>query len=204
MTKEYSHYDDEYYVLLAENNPNYPMTDIDEERYSDWRDTGVFANPFELYNDGYVYPITPCAPIPSNPEFVDYHDSPTIFSLRVIEQVTQMGIEGTQWFPAYIHYKGERYDDYIIMHTYLEIECMDKEKSSYKQWDEDTFEVKNLVLDETVLDGIPLEERLTFLLEESTSMHLFHQSIVDEIMKHNPKGCKFIKSKDWGVGSAFD
>ena len=164
----------------------------------------MFENPFALYNDGYLYPLTAANPIPKTPEIVDYHCSPSAFSLRVIEQVTQMGIEGTQWFPAYIHHDGVSHYDYVIMHTYHEIECMDKEKSSFKQWDEDTFEVKKLVLNETVLDAIPLEERLTFLLEESTSMHLFHKSIVDEIMKHNPKGCVFIKSKNWGIGSAFD
>lgn len=90
MKDKYSHYDDEYYILQAENNPNYPMTDIDENLYSEWRDAGVFANPFPLYNDGYVYPITPCSPIPKKPEFVDYHDEPKLFSLRVIEQVTQL------------------------------------------------------------------------------------------------------------------
>ena len=201
---QYSHYDDEYYLLMRENNSNYPLIKIDEARYSSWRDSGVFENPFALYNDGYLYPLTAANPIPKTPEIVDYHCSPSAFSLRVIEQVTQMGIEGTQWFPAYIHHDGVSHYDYVIMHTYHEIECMDKEKSSFKQWDEDTFEVKKLVLNETVLDAIPLEERLTFLLEESTSMHLFHKSIVDEIMKHNPKGCVFIKSKDWGIGSAFD
>lgn len=201
---QYSHYDDEYYLLMRENNSNYPLLKIDEGLYSDWRDSGVFNNPFELYNDGYVYPLIPTDPVPKAPEIVDYHRRPNVFSLRVIEQITQMGIEGTQWFPAYIHYDGKRYNDYIVMHTHKRIEGFDREKSEFDMWDEDTFDIEKIVLSKSKLDTIPLEERLIFKLKESTSMHYFHKSIVDEIMKHNPKGCVFIKSKDWGIGSAFD
>jgi hypothetical protein len=201
---EYSEYDSDYYLLIPSDTGPYPMVDIDESRYSEWRDLGVFSNPFPLLHDGYVYPVTPCDPIPKNPEFVDYHDQPKMFSLRVIEQVTQLDISGTQWFPATIFHQDKRYDDYIIMHTYNRVECLDKDKSNFEQWDEDTFDIEKIVLNKSKLDSIPLEDRLIFLMAESTMFKLYHKSIVDEIMKHSPKGCKFIKSKDWGIGSAFD
>jgi hypothetical protein len=201
---QYSHYDNEYYLLLRENNKNYPLLKIDEEKYSQWRDSGIFNSPFELYNDGYVYPLDVMDPVSDTPEFVDYHRRPNVFSLKVIEQVTQMGIAGTQWFPACINHHGVRYNDYIVMHTYKRIECLDKNYSEFDMWDEDTFDIEKIVLDKSVLDSIDLKDRLIFKLKESSLLHFFHESIVDEIMKHDPKGCRFIKSKDWGVGSAFD
>ena len=45
--------------------------------------------------------------------------------------------------------------------------------------DGDILDIKTLVLDEDILSDIPLERRLIFVLAESTSTYLFHQSIKD-------------------------
>jgi hypothetical protein len=205
MSAEYSHYDDEYYILCADNNENYPLTDLDESTLSSNKHGGIFSSSGPIIQDGYVFPVHLGDPIPVNPEIVDYHEQPNVFSYRVIQDVAQRHeLPGVQWLPAYIHHKKKRYEDYVIMHTYKEIGCLDRNKSDYKQRGEFRVSIKKIVLDQNVLDSIPLEERLIFLMEEKTSLVFMHESIVAEIMKYDPKGVRFVKSKDWGMGIGFE
>ncbi|WP_419812950.1 imm11 family protein [Bacterioplanoides sp.] len=202
MTIEYSKYDDEYYLVYADDD--YPMIDLDDDILSDTKNDGMFTSPWELIQDGYVFPVILSEPLPEKIEIVDYHDLPCTFSYRVIKDVAQRhGMPGVQWFPAYIHHNGQRYNDYVIMHVYKEIECLDRSQSNFDQMTKRSIDLRSIVLNKNVLDAIPLEERLIFLMAEKTSLVYMHKTIVDEILQHNPVGVRFIKSKDWGVREAF-
>ncbi|WP_419812951.1 imm11 family protein [Bacterioplanoides sp.] len=201
MTIEYSQYDEEYYLLYADGN--YAMIDIDDEILSETKRDGMFAASWPLIQDGYVYPISLGKPLPKKIEIVDYHDLPRTFSYRVIKDVAQRrDMPGVQWFSAYIHHNGQRYNNYVIMHVFKKLECLDKEKSEYKLRGK-RYQLKKIILDKKSLDAIPLEHRLIFKLKEKTSLIYMHKTIVDEILQHNPVGVRFIKSKDWGVREAF-
>ncbi|WP_419812954.1 hypothetical protein [Bacterioplanoides sp.] len=135
MTTEHSQYDDEYYIVSrgGEGSENHPLIDVDWEILSDNKGSGMFSSPWSLIQDGYVFPIRLGQPVPKNPEIVDFHRLPYTFSYRVIKDVAQRrDMPGVQWFPAYIHHDGQRYNDYVIMHAYKEIKCLDKNKSDYK------------------------------------------------------------------------
>ncbi|MFC3679367.1 imm11 family protein [Bacterioplanoides pacificum] len=197
----YSNYDEEYYLLYSDENSI--MVDLDEDLLPDDITGGIFSNPGEIIQDGYVYPLILDKPY-KNDEIADFHELPRTFSYRVIKDVAlRHTMPGVQWMPAYIHYKGKRYNDHVIMHLFNEISCMDEEKSVFKRVSEFTTIIDKIVLSKEKLDNIPLEDRLIFRLEEKVSLIFMHQIIVDEIMQHNPVGVRFIKSKDWGVSEAF-
>ncbi len=69
--------------------------------------------------------------------------------------------------------------------------------------DGDILDIKTLVLDEDILSDIPLERRLIFVLAESTSTYLFHQSIKDAIMAIKPEGLQFFRADQWGSSAVF-
>ena len=122
MDTEYSHYDDEYYIVTRENNDNYPLICIDESNLSPLKSGGMFASPGPLIQDGYVFPVKLNEPIPDAPELVDFHRRPYMFSYRVIQDVAQRHkLPGVQWLPACISHKGKTYPDYIIVHIYLSL-----------------------------------------------------------------------------------
>jgi hypothetical protein len=205
MSTEYSHYDDEYYIVTREGNDNYPLVCIDEERLPPLKSGGMFASPGPLIQDGYVFPVKLNAPIPKNLEIVDFHPRPYMFSYRVIQDVAQRyDMPGIQWLPACIRHDGKEYRDYVIMHSFNKIACLDKSKSDFKQRGESRVSIKSLVLDKEALGSIPQKNRLIFKLKEKTSLIFMHQSIVDEIMKHEPKGIRFVKSRDWHIGVGFE
>jgi hypothetical protein len=204
MSTEYSHYDDEYYIVTREGNDNYPLVCIDEESLPPLKSGGMFASPGPLIQDGYVFPVKLNAPIPKNPEIVDFHPRPYMFSYRVIKDVAQRhGMPGVQWLPACIRHEEKEYCDYVIMHTFNKIRCMDMEKSEYDEYDDDAYDIEKLVLNKEILDGIEINDRLIFKLKEKTSLIYMHETIIAKIMKYEPKGVRFIKSKDWGVGTGF-
>ena len=61
-----------------------------------------------------------------------------------------------------------------------------------------------LVLDERVLQDIPLERRLVFVLAESTSTYVFHHSVVEHVLAPKPEGLRFIRVDRWNDASGFD
>jgi hypothetical protein len=204
MTVKYSKYDEEYFIITRENIDSYPLVCIDEDELSEYKSGGMFASPGPLIQDGYVYPVKLNEPIPESPELVDFHRRPYMFSYRVIKDVAQRhDMPGVQWLPAYIDHNGTRFNDYVIMHVYKKIKCMDMEYSEYDEYDDDAYDIDKLVLDEKVLGSLDLNERLIFKLKEKTSLIFMHESIVNQIMQHNPKGVRFVKSKDWHVGVGF-
>ncbi|MBZ4416008.1 hypothetical protein [Myxococcus sp. RHSTA-1-4] len=48
--------------------------------------------------------------------------------------------------------------------------------------------IDKLVLDEKVLGEIPLEQRLVFVLAESTSTYLFCQSVAERVLALHSEG----------------
>ena len=78
---------------------------------------------------------------------------------------------------------------------------MDREKSTF-DWDDDLSlanPIEKLVLNEELLNSIPLEERLIFRLEENKVFEIYHKSIVDTIMATNPEGIMFTSVADWHI-----
>ena len=65
-------------------------------------------------------------------------------------------------------------------------------------------EITKIALDEELLSGIPLEERLVYVSEENVQFILYHKSVVDIIKSIYPVGMAFLNIEQWNPGSLFD
>ncbi len=188
----------DYFVIERGGSNNYPLLEWDQN-----------AGPFRKGK-----PVTVTepiklrlgAPVPAHPEMVDYHSLPRpVVGERIKNLLEPMNIDGIQLIPARIPVEG-RMHDYWLLHVFNEISCLDRDKSkcAYSKRGR-VIDIKDLVLDEAVLQAIPLEKRLIFVLGESTSTYLFHRSIKDAIMalEPAPKGLQFFCADVWGSDAVF-
>ena len=144
------------------------------------------------------------APVPTHPIMVDYHSLPEpVVGERIKNVLEPLHIGGTQLIPARIPVGDEVYD-YRLLHVFNRIVCVDKEQSNctYSRSGR-MIDIKHLALDEDILGDLPLERRLIFVLAESTSTYLFHQSIKDAVMAIEPKGVQFFRADQWGSAAVF-
>lgn len=134
-------------------------------------------------------------PIPSKPEFADLHyltQHAPIISERLKDVLESFNLKEVQFLPAIIRDdRGNDHDDFFIVHVYNEIKGLDKEKSDWEQSRYNKERAKNiekLVLDNEVLDQIPLEDRLVFALWEQSTNVFYHRSVVEKMLEIVPTG----------------
>lgn len=123
------------------------------------------------------------------PEFV--HTKVIALSKRVVMKAGLQYLYGINWVPAYIN-NDQVQRDYLFINCLQRIKCVDLEKSEYMSVDSigKVTGIEKLVLDEAILAQIPLNQRLVFMMEESTRI-LFHHSIVERIMATHPINTTF-------------
>ena len=100
---------------------------------------------------------------------------------------------------------GEQvWSDHYFMHVWNVYRAMHQGRSKIDgTYIDDDFILESLSLNEQLLDKIPLQERLIFVLDENPKF-LFHETVVAALKAANLSGLGFIKVKDWGISSAFD
>jgi hypothetical protein len=146
-------------------------------------------------------------PVPPRPVMVDHHSLPApVVSRRLVEVLAPLELPGVQLVPADVPV-GDRVLRYWLVHVYNRLACMDRRQSVFTQSPSGLLllSLDSLVLDEAVLSDIALEHRLVFVLAESTSVHLFHRSVVDRVMNlmPSPEGLRFIPVPDWNDSAGF-
>ena len=136
------------------------------------------------------------APIPAKPQLADLHfltQHAPVISERLKDVLESLNLKEVQFLPAIVrdssHNEHERF---YIVHVYNLIECMDREKS---EWTQNPFskavkvgKIEKLVLDNELIDAIPLEERLVFAARERSTHVLYHQSVVEKMLEIAPTG----------------
>lgn len=187
-------YNEEYFFLVANSN-RFPAFDFTGPDYS--------SNKLKFFkevaiDDQTVIPLKFSNPIPPKPELTDIHSmaSNRVFSLRVKEALESLHLKNVQFVPATVEdEQGNITGGYYIPHIYNLIRCVDTEKSIYEDDTEDddfpNYDVEKLVLDNAVLDAIPLQERLVFAPEEAILKRVYHRSVVDKVMALKPDGAAF-------------
>ena len=185
----------DYYVIERANNNNHPLLEWEQESIRSDKPTQI-TEPLQLRLG---------KPIPRKPQMVDYHSMPEpVIGKKIKDVLEPFNLHGVQLLPARVTGKDAVYD-YWLLHVFNRIACVDRKNSVLSIDDDDggIIDIKKLALDEKVLKEIPEEKRLVFVLAESTSTYLFHAKIKDAIMKVQPEGVRFIKSSEWGSGTAF-
>jgi hypothetical protein len=147
------------------------------------------------------------APVPPKPIMVDHHSLPEpVVSTRVKEVLEPLELHRVQLVPADLKVSDEDIRRYWLLHVFNEIPALDREHSVV-EWlsDGDIFSIEKLVLNEKVLGELPLKERQVFVLQESISHYLVHQSVVDQVLSLRPRveGFRFIPVEQWNASAAF-
>ena len=191
-TKEF---DKEYFKIGRINNNDYPLITSTENGYYEDED--------EFIDDPETVEYRIAAPIPKNPVMVDYHKSPSsVISQKIHDVLEKLNLKDIQMIPATISGKdNEVFENYWFVNVYNRIPAVDRKKSDYSWNDflEIANPIKKLVLNEELLNSIPLEDRLVFRLEENSAFEIYHKSVVDAIMATNPEGIQFTKVEDYHI-----
>ncbi|EKE6108920.1 hypothetical protein OWA38_003009 [Vibrio cholerae] len=192
---------DEYYVIERAGGSEYPLLE--------WHDD---ENRSPFYKRRHV-PITKPIklelgpPVPDRPVMVDYHSLPEpVIGQKIVDVIDPLSIDGIQLVPADVEMPSGENLRYWLLHVLTKIACMDRSLSKAKFSDVlpgRATTIDHLVLDEKILSDIPLEKRLIFVLEESVSTYLFHESIMNAIMSVEPVGCRFFRVAGWNDSAGF-
>ncbi|MCY1016231.1 imm11 family protein [Pyxidicoccus sp. MSG2] len=189
----------DYFVIERAASNAHPLFGWDQSGSAFYKGTAVtLAEPIRLRLG---------EPVPSRPVMADHHSLPKpVLSTRLKDMLAGLNLFRAQLVPADVRV----HDDvvrYWLLHVFNEIECVDRERSRLSVDDEDgvILGIDELVLDEAVLRAIPQPERLVFVLAESTSVHIFHRTVVDQVMSLTPppEGLRFIPVTDWNDSVGF-
>ncbi|MGN0920994.1 MAG: imm11 family protein [Cellvibrio sp.] len=195
----------EYYVVERENNDHYPLFSWDQK-------SGDFGLGKPVHHEG-ILEFRLGEPIPKKIEWADFHRAPQpVVSLALATALEKLDIYGIQLIPAKVRNPKDPFSeplDYIFMHVWNRIACLDKTESAIEYLDEDDpesmiFSIDKFVMNESVLEKIELPKRLMFELAEKTSILIVHQSVKDAIESINAKGIRFVPALEWNSDSAFD
>ncbi|WP_233520560.1 imm11 family protein [Flocculibacter collagenilyticus] len=136
-----------------------------------------------------------------------------IINTRLRDKIKHIKFKGMQLYPSvYIDDKDQWHEDYWCMNFYETVDCWDKQKSKTEKFTEEQMQnpdylefadIYKYVLDEKVLDGIPLKDRLIFKMDGGVDYIFIHQSIANILMEDNPTGIKLVKVSDFEEGMQF-
>ncbi|QSQ22168.1 hypothetical protein JY651_44755 [Pyxidicoccus parkwayensis] len=190
----------EYFIIESAPNNNHPLLQWDEEALE-------FGRP-EPIARGEPVRLRLGKPVPRNPVMADHHSLPQpVFSSRIVEVLEPLDLYGVQLVPADVKVNEGDVRRFWVLHVYNEVPCVDRQRSVLSIDDDDgrVLGIDALVLDERVLERIPLEQRLLFVLEESISTYVFHRAVVDRVMSLTPapQGLCFIPVLDWNDSASF-
>jgi hypothetical protein len=198
------------------------MKDLNDEYYVMFEDTGK-----DLVSiDGYIEPdfsLDDPAPSPhtvkiyitlgekKNPKFEDLHFSSLVkivMKKQVVDVLQRFDLYKVQLLKGTHGEVLEKFNQmYYKLWCYNRIRCLDLENSEYGRKNSNgtrVYDLETIVLDSERLVQIPLEQRLMFYLAERSQCLIVHQSVVDELSKHDFIGASYIPVKSWGLDSVFD
>ncbi|MGC3834223.1 hypothetical protein ACPSKX_08050 [Moritella viscosa] len=177
------------YFLMRASGPIIKVSEKDDNYlpFSDW--ACVPTKPIRMYEtfkpEG-DYDVPECVEFPKNG-----------LAKRVVLEAGLQYTYGINWVPANLtNSKVNR--DYLYINCMPEIRCVDLVNSySMVRPDGSIRGLKKLVLDDSLLSVIPLNQRLIFMMEESAGV-LFHKSVVERIIATNPINTTFIPCEYFG------
>jgi len=163
----------------------------------------------ELYRNGpgtinKIVDLVIAPPVPRKPVYQDWYSSPMLTVTKKVADIFKLvGLYNNQLFEARIVHEGEVEPDIFMFKCNTEIMLMHHDRSSFS-YEEGMYFIDSLSLNETVLDKIEEDKRLILLMDEHPAFILYHERMVKALEAAEVTGVRFVKVKDWNVGSAFD
>lgn len=200
-------YNEEYFFMGA-GGINFPaFTFIGEKQTSNMHK--FFKD--DAIDDKTVISLGFDDPKPRKPQMADGHSmaSNRVISKRIKELLESLQLKHVQFIPAIVYDKDEKpIEGYYIPHIYNLIRCVDTEKSIYTDNNEEDpdnpiYDIEKLVLDNKILDQIPLEERLIFGLFEDNLTRVYHRSVAEKILALKPEGITFYQLSTYDPSQPF-
>lgn len=147
------------------------------------------------------------APVPRYPRMVDFHSLPApVVSQRLADVLRAVPLPGVQLIPADVEVEEGDTRRYWLVHMWRRLACVDRARSSVTLYPsgDGILDIERLVLDEAVLQEMPLEERLVFRVREVV-LHLVHRTVVERVLALTPppEGIRFVPVPEWSDGRAF-
>ena len=140
----------------------------------------------------------------------------TIGSIVVTDKIKELiggNLYGSKFYPAIVRSEQEDIrEDVWVLNIFNRLDCWDRDKSiaSYPggvkslEGTDVLPSVKSFSLSEDILEKIPEEDRLLFVMSNTDVTNIFiHQRIVDIFKKNNVKGSKFFKVSQYRFGMEF-
>ncbi len=119
-----------------------------------------------------------------------------VFSTRLRELLDSLGIDNIEYYTLEIvdPRTGKKFSDYRIANVVGLVDCVDREKSDCKYFDDGEIKrIHKLVLDES---RIPSKLRI-FRLAGRTVLTVVHQSIKEAIESAGITGCVFYRPEEY-------
>ncbi len=117
---------------------------------------------------------------------------------EIMELFCDVHKQEVQFVKATVSYKEQIWEDYWFLHVMFWLPCLDREKSVYDTYEDGMIvDFDKLVLDESRIKPRFGDPPLIFRLEEKPGVYLFHEKVVDAVMKVNPTGIKFYPVEEW-------
>ncbi|MGF1726147.1 imm11 family protein [Photobacterium nomapromontoriensis] len=195
-------YDSQYYLLCESGHAGFYM--LGEDEGSDDGLAHLMAlrslkrdvkgrGKVKVY-EGNKAKFTPC----------DYHEiAEQMVSEKFRQVLLPFNLPGVDFYPTDVTNDDKVWSDYYMMHIWQHHKAIHHGRSVIDgTYVKDDFFLEALSLDETVLDKVPLEERLVFTLEEKPQF-LFHETVVEALEAANLSGIGFIRVDEWGPGAMF-
>ncbi|MEZ8098875.1 imm11 family protein [Vibrio bivalvicida] len=202
-------YNEDYYLLFA--NPDYEEYDIEPD------DSSANRN----YDSEELYfgqkPLIFTAETPNlnfaSSEYEIFFPIGSIVVTDSLKVKLEEGLYGSKFYPAIVkgEDKGIR-EDVWALNIFKPLDCWDRNKSvavypegvKSIQGIDVLPSIKSFHLSHEVLDEIPENERLIFVMDNTDVTNIFvHKRIVDIFSANNVKGVNFFKVSQYRFGMEF-
>lgn len=188
----------EYFVLTRARSQEHPLLA--------WDQSGMAFRKRKPVDVHEPVKLKLAEPVPPHPVMADHHALPApVVSTRLMEVFSRAELHGVQLVPADVQ-AGNYVLRYWLLHVWRAIDCLDRARSVFQETEAGRVLIglERLELDASVLDAVPLAERLAFRLE-GAALFLFHVTVVERAMSLTPPpvGLRFIPVTEWGDSSAF-
>jgi hypothetical protein len=201
---ENNKFDNEYYLVNVDGANNHPLLAWGKTRRGPFLkaaliDEKTLSLPLQIVFD---------QPYPKQYEMADFLMLGAQFAgSEILKKFFESNkVYGVQFVPIEITTnKNEIIKGHYAIHFWNRLRAIDENNYEGGKPDEfgEILDLSRFSLNADLLNSIPIEKRLVFVLEEDAGMILVHQTIYEAIQSENLTGMRFWKVSEWDNNAMF-